>query len=285
MKTKFNLLILITIFFFSSCSNKKKNSTEFVESGYSKYVEGKYEEALEFYTQAIETWEGNWVAYNSRSMVYREQGELEKALADLNNAEKIENFDKKLVYENRANLKYDMKDYSGSLNDYNKLIAINSTNSNYYGNRADCFRNLGDLDKAFADYDKTVELDSTNYLAIFQRGKIRLKKQDITSAIEDYNKALKINENDNIYVARGIAYGIMIDYQKSIADFDKALEINPQNAAAYYNRALSKKNSGIKYGKFNICKDLYEATKLNHREATQMFEEGGCKKKYKFEKE
>ena len=283
MKTKFSLLILVAIIFFSSCNNNEKDSKELVNKGYSKYVEGKYEEALELYTQSIETWDENWAAYNNRSMVYREQGELEKALSDLNKAEELENFDKELVYANKADLKYDMKDYSGSLNEYNKLIAINNTNSNYYANRGDCFRNLGDLDKAFADYDKTIKLDTTNYLAIYQRGKIRMKKQDITSAIEDYNKALSIKEDDDIYVARGIANGIMIDYQKSIADFDKALEINPQNADAYYNRALSKKFSGIEYGEFNICKDLYEATKLNHRDAIQLLEEIGCTRKYKFE--
>ncbi len=279
---KFNFLILLAIILFASCSDSEKKSNELMRSGYEKYEEGKHEEALEFYNQAIEIWGENWSAYNNRALIYRASGELEKALADLDKAAELENFDEKMVYENRADLKYDMQNFSASLVDYNKLIINDNTNSNYYANRGDCFRNLGDLDKAFADYNKTVELDSTNYIAIYQRGKIRLKKQDITSAIKDYDKALKIKEDDDIYVARGIAYGIMIDYPKSISDFDKAIEINPENADAYYNRAISKGFSDVEYGAFNICNDLYEATKLNHRDATALFERN-CKKKYKFE--
>jgi tetratricopeptide (TPR) repeat protein len=38
------------------------------------------------------------------------------------------------------------------------------------------------------------------------------------------------------YINRGIAYKMMGDHDQAIANFSKALEINPRLAAAYVNR-------------------------------------------------
>ena len=40
------------------------------------------------------------------------------------------------------------------------------------------------------------------------------------------------------YVDRGIAYGEKGEYDQAIADFNRALEVDPKIASAYYNRAM-----------------------------------------------
>jgi tetratricopeptide (TPR) repeat protein len=66
-------------------------------------------------------------------------------------------------------------------------------------------------------------------------------------AIADYDKAISLNPRDSqAYNNRGRIFEKMGELDKAIADFDKAVALNPSNAEAYNNRlgALGKKSGG-----------------------------------------
>ena len=53
----------------------------------------------------------------------------------------------------------------------------------------------------------------------------------------DYDKAIEINpKNIEANYNRGLAYGKKGQYDQAIADYTKAIEINPRHAKAYNNR-------------------------------------------------
>jgi len=57
-------------------------------------------------------------------------------------------------------------------------------------------------------------------------------------AIADYNKAIQLDPGyANAYNNRGMANYASKAYGKAIADFTKAIQLNPQLAEAYNNRA------------------------------------------------
>ncbi len=39
-----------------------------------------------------------------------------------------------------------------------------------------------------------------------------------------------------VYCSRGVAYAKSRDYDRAIADYDKAIDLDPKNAKAYYQR-------------------------------------------------
>ncbi|MDP7647000.1 MAG: tetratricopeptide repeat protein, partial [Candidatus Woesearchaeota archaeon] len=68
---------------------------------------------------------------------------------------------------------------------------------------------------------------------------------DSQGAIADFTKAIEINPQYAIaYSNRGNAKYDLGNYQGAIADYNKAIEINPQDARAYYNRGIAKRKSG-----------------------------------------
>ena len=60
------------------------------------------------------------------------------------------------------------------------------------------------------------------------------------------SKLLRCCPITDAYYNRGSAYGNQGNYAAAIADFTKAIQINPQDANAYINRGLAYCNSGHK---------------------------------------
>ena len=61
----------------------------------------------------------------------------------------------------------------------------------------------------------------------------------------EFNKAIELNpDNADAYYKRGDAYSEIGDYDKAIADYNEAIELNPSDALAYYNRGLDYHNKG-----------------------------------------
>jgi len=60
------------------------------------------------------------------------------------------------------------------------------------------------------------------------------------NSIANYNKAIELNSsNPAIYYKRGDAYDELGEYGKAIADYSKAIQLNPNYINAYYNRGCA----------------------------------------------
>jgi tetratricopeptide (TPR) repeat protein len=80
----------------------------------------------------------------------------------------------------------------------------------------------------------------------YHRGAAHWRKSDYDRAIADENKAIEIDPNyANAYMRRGGAsYGGKGDLDRAIADESKAIEIDPENVRAYNNRGVHRQGKG-----------------------------------------
>jgi tetratricopeptide (TPR) repeat protein len=66
-------------------------------------------------------------------------------------------------------------------------------------------------------------------------------------AIADYTKAIALDPNVALaYTNRGLAYYRKGEYERAIADHSKAIAIDPNHANAYYNRGVAYEQKGDK---------------------------------------
>jgi tetratricopeptide (TPR) repeat protein len=73
------------------------------------------------------------------------------------------------------------------------------------------------------------------------RGNAKGRLQDYRGAIADFNRAIELNPNLALtYYNRGLSKYKLQDYRGAIADYNKEIELNPNFEEAYYNRGLSK---------------------------------------------
>jgi len=143
-----------------------------------------------------------------------------------------------------------------------------------------CFFNLG-LNSQFLEkhlnavefYKKTIFLAEilrfkSDFIAgnYNNRGNAYAKSNKHEKAIEDYNKAIELNPDDaTAYNNRGNTYAKSNKHEKAIEDYNKAIELNPDYATAYNNRgaAYAKSNKHEK-----AIEDYNKAIELNPDDAT-----------------
>lgn len=129
-------------------------------------------------------------------------------------------------YHNSGNAKFNMKDYNGAIEDYNKAIELNPNSSISYLGRAKVKYEIKNYKEAFDDADKSIKLDPSNLDSYLTRGSARFLLGDWLSAYEDYNKVIEADQ-DNIfaYILRGIVQDHLGDYKNSIKDYLRAREL------------------------------------------------------------
>jgi len=88
-------------------------------------------------------------------------------------------------------------------------------------------------------------------------------------------KAIELSPNDvAAYNNRGNSKADLEDYYGAIADFTKAIELNPNDAAAYYNRGNAKDDLEDYYGAIS---DYSKAIELNPNDAAAYYNRGNAK--------
>jgi len=106
-------------------------------------------------------------------------------------------------------------------------------------------------------YSQTAEDYNNSGVGKFESG-------DYKGAIADYSKAIELNPNFAAYHNRGTAKHSLKDYKGAIADYSKAIELNPKLAEAYAARGLAKIGLGQKDGG---CLDLSKTGEMGYAEA------------------
>ncbi|MFN7851159.1 MAG: tetratricopeptide repeat protein [Dolichospermum sp.] len=223
----------------------------------------KYREAAAAINKAIEL-SPRAAFYLSRGNVRDDLGDKPGAIDDYNQAIKI-NPNNAQAYNNRGIVRYELGDKPGAIDDYNLAIKINPNNANAYNNRGLARAELGDKQGAIDDYNQAIKINPNNANAYYNRGIVRYELGDKPGAIDDYNQAIKINPNDaNAYNNRGLVRYKLGDKPGAIDDYNLAIKINPNLADAYYNRGVVRSELGDKPGAID---DFNLAIKINPNDA------------------
>lgn len=93
--------------------------------------------------------------------------------------------------------------------------------------RDNIIKQMNDADKEFLANQK------------FEEGNRLYYEKNYDGAIKLYNEVLKFGEYENAYNNRGVAYGKSRQYEQSIQDFNKVIELNPNYDLPYNNRGLA----------------------------------------------
>ena len=176
--------------------------------------------------------------YLNRSIIQKNNGNIEAALKDVNHAIELHGNDA-VAFCNRGVIYEKTKDNDRAMNDYNKAIALNPDYAPAYYNRGSLYAAMEVIDKAIMDYSEALFLDPNSVLSHYNRGvafKI-INRADLT--IEDMSNAISLDPKfAPAYAHRGLAYAESGESEKALSDFNKTLELDPNNPEIYMKRGI-----------------------------------------------
>lgn len=177
-------------------------------------------------------------AYRFRSLVRYQLGNYSGAIDDINKIiEKQKN--NGLLYIERAFYLLANSNFSAAIRDCDKSINLKSIGEDVYFCRAIAEDALADYDNALNDYNKLLKINPRNEDAYVRRGITKFKTGKFSEAIDDYNSALKIDSvNTFAFYNRAEAEIKINENKKAIRDYDTVIFFEPRNAYAYFNRAV-----------------------------------------------
>ena len=130
--------------------------------------------------------------------------------------------------------------------------------------KAESLIEFGDCEKAIEICNQLLAGNSHDAGLYNTRGNAYFCLKDYRQAVADYTKALKLNPR--FYLAwhnRGMAYEQLNDKSRAVVDYSKAISLNPNYAEAYYNRGLCYESLGDKTG---ARADFAKAKQLGYSE-------------------
>jgi len=171
-------------------------------------------------------------AYINRASGYRARGDYVRALADLDEALRLDPKSAPALLE-RASIYHVKGEFDRAIVDYDAALKLDKDSAAAHGGRARAYSGKGDLEKALADLDEAVRLDPESASTRVDRGAIYLAQGDFDRAIVDYDAAIRIDpKNANAFLGRANAYRGKHDLERAKQDLEFVLRLAPQLTVA-----------------------------------------------------
>jgi tetratricopeptide (TPR) repeat protein len=211
--------------------------------------------------------------YFYRGNAYLPKGDYDRALADLNRSIKLQPALAE-AYANRVLVQMVKNDYTQALADANQAVKLKPDLAIAHNNRGIIYAATGNYDGAIADFSQTLKLipktsditrtdptnsrqlssfnlnddreipiasflttDLSDYLVYNNRGFTYLSKDDYDRALADFNQAIQLQPGSTLaYFNRASVYFVKQDYDRALADLNQVIQLQPNFDLAYVKR-------------------------------------------------
>lgn len=191
--------------------------------------------------------------YSNRAQFYRDQGNMQQALADYTKAIEVKP-NKGSTYNSRGKTYFDIGGPKGdqtliqqAIADYTKGIELSPELGELYANRGAALGYQGKMQQALTDLNKAIELEPNKIGGYSNRSLLHMQLGNHELAIKDHTSYLGLNPYDpEVWYERGLAKSRLGQYQAAIVDYNQALSLDRQRGIFLMQRALAFKNLGNK---------------------------------------
>jgi tetratricopeptide (TPR) repeat protein len=225
MKSFFYILTILVLF--GACTSTEKPDNKTVVQT----------DEMTIISQKISLDSSNALLYNERALLFLKNGQVDKALFDLNKALEIDSRNDE-IFLTLAEVYFVMGRFDNCNSALQKAAEINPYNPKPFVKLAELNLMMDNLNLALSYTDKSLELSNFNPEAYYVRGMIFLSRNDTVSAIK--NLMLALDQKEDFYESM-MQIGIIFSNQRNpLAEqyLKKILTRFPETLQARYQLAL-----------------------------------------------
>ncbi len=195
----------------------------------ARSTQGDGEGAFADASRAIELEPSNAACWLARGQARKHRGEsaanLDAEVADASRAIELEpSLEKAWILRGQARVRKHENDLA--IADFTRAIELDAQDASAWTNRGLARKGADDVEGAEADQTRAIELAPEKDYVWFNRSLVRARKLDYDGAIADLTRALEIAPRDGEYwYSRGFCHYRKGDFPKAIADFNRSLEL------------------------------------------------------------
>jgi len=206
--------------------------------------EGRLDEAIAHYQQALQIHPDYQKAHNNLAVVLSKQGRKNQAMDHYLKALRI-NPDSAETYYNLGNLMASLGRWAEAVSHFLKALQIDPDDAESHNNLGNVLIDLGRLDEAVKHYAEALRIDPANANAHNNLGNILSKQGRLEEAIKHYSEALQI---DPAYAEAHNNLGVTLAEtgrsDQALNHYLEALRLNPDHVEAYMNLGTEMNSRG-----------------------------------------
>lgn len=159
----------------------------------------------------------------------------------------LDNPDDASLYNERARLYLQFKQFEDAINDSKRSLRMDTANAAFYLTEADIFFAANETRNAKDVLENTIKKFPENTDALLKLGELYYFVKQYENAFAKINQALKLNENlSKGYYLKGSIYKEIGDTAKAVSSLETAIEQDNKNYGAFLDLGLiyaAKKNA------------------------------------------
>jgi tetratricopeptide (TPR) repeat protein len=188
---------------------------------------GRYEEAIEHYSDALAIDPNYSEYYNERGGIFMRMNRLDEARADYLKAIVLSPpyFE---VFTNLGQCYRNMENYEDAANAYSRALDLEPNQLLALLGRAQAYENLSNRRAAIADYTSALACDAGQWEALANRGVLYYEEGDLQRALSDFDAAIRLEQNQiSLYQNRSIVLAGLGRHDKAARDLETVLSLDP----------------------------------------------------------
>ncbi|THU38046.1 tetratricopeptide repeat protein [Niastella caeni] len=246
-------------------------SQNYYEEANKAFSSFEFNKAVELFSKSIENKEELAKSYLFRGAAKIFLRQTDEALKDLDQSKQLDPSNVILDYY-YGKLYYLKRDAKLAIEYFNKVIS-KAPDAAAYSERAEAKFQLKDFKGCITDQDAAIIMDSTREYSYALRGFAKVKLKKYEEAVIDLNTSLRLKPNKNAYTWRGIVWSFTNKHENAIDDYSKALAFDPKNAEVYCYRGIAYSYAGKKA---EACADLKKSYELGFADAEVFIKNTKC---------
>lgn len=216
-----------------------EDADAWVEKGIVLYEQGKYDEAIVAYDEAIRLDPGNAFAWNNKGIVLNEQGKYDEAIDAYDEAIK---HDATLaeVWYNRGISLNNLGNNDYAIESYDAALRLEPEYANAWNSKGWALSDQGRYDEAIVAYDEALRFDPSSALTWNNKGIALNEMGQYDRAVEAYDEAIRLDsEFEWPWFNKGNSLYNQGKYEEAIVAYNEAIRLDPSDAYAWNNKGIA----------------------------------------------
>lgn len=177
--------------------------------------------------------------HSDAGLDFGREGRFEEAIGEFDEAIRLAP-ELGALYVNRSEAYLYLGQFQLAIQDADEAIRLNPQLALAYNNRGAAYNELEQPDRAIKDLDQAIRLEPQLVMAYVNRTGSYGRLGQYERSIQDADAAIRLEPKiSQAYLNRGATFNEMGRFERAIQDYDQAIRLEPQVALAFANRAIS----------------------------------------------